>query len=61
LNVIPGFVVIASITTNSYLQNPAISLALSNRFMTIAAEFPEFNEELRFYIARATIKRFFTY
>ncbi|KAA6379758.1 MAG: hypothetical protein EZS28_024715 [Streblomastix strix] len=50
-----GFVVIATLTTNPNRQTPAISLALRNRFITIAVEPPELKEELQTLFAQIVI------
>ncbi|KAA6359825.1 MAG: hypothetical protein EZS28_044648, partial [Streblomastix strix] len=52
-----GFVVIATLTTNPNRQTQAISLALRNRFVTVAVEPPELNEEFRTLFAQTVISK----
>jgi MoxR-like ATPase len=55
--VAPGFVVIATLSIDPNRNSEAVSLALRNRFVTIAVEAPVLNESLKLSIARAGIMR----
>ncbi|KAA6396296.1 MAG: hypothetical protein EZS28_008170, partial [Streblomastix strix] len=52
-----GFVVVATLTTNPNRQEQAISLALRNRFVTIAVDPPELSDQLRTLIAQTDISK----
>ncbi|KAA6354005.1 MAG: hypothetical protein EZS28_050468, partial [Streblomastix strix] len=54
-HVAQGFVVIATLTTNPNRQTQAVSLSLRNRFVTVAVEPPELNEEFRTLFAQTVI------
>ncbi|KAA6353939.1 MAG: hypothetical protein EZS28_050534, partial [Streblomastix strix] len=56
-HVAQGFVVIATLTTNPNRQTQAISLALRNRFITIAVEPPELSDKLRTLVAKEVISK----
>ncbi|KAA6398498.1 MAG: putative dynein heavy chain [Streblomastix strix] len=52
-----GFVVISTLTINENRQTPAISLALRNRFVTVAVESPKLQEQQRAQIAKDIISK----
>ncbi|KAA6403417.1 MAG: hypothetical protein EZS28_001045, partial [Streblomastix strix] len=56
-HVAQGFVVIATLTTNPNRQGQTISLALRNRFVTIAVDPPELSDQLRTLIAQTDISK----
>jgi hypothetical protein len=53
-----SFVVISTLTMNFSRNDQAISLALRNRFVTIAVEVPKLNKSKRVEIAKSTIRNF---
>jgi cobaltochelatase CobS len=57
-SLIPGFVGLATLTLDGIRQTPAISLALRNRFVSIAVENPTMTSDLKQQIAVTTTAKF---